>query len=144
MKISDILSAKGNKVATMRPESFVETVIHRMRLDHIGAVVISMDGKTIAGILSERDIVYGIVEHGAPLLKMTAADIMTREVTTCAPQDSIKDVMIKMTHHRIRHVPVLDGGKLAGIISIGDVVKHRLEEAELEATVLREAYIATH
>jgi len=144
MKIADILHAKGNRVATMRPESFVDTVIHRMRLDHIGAVVISADGKTIAGILSERDIVYGLVEHGAALLKMTAGDIMTREVITCMPENSIKDVMIKMTHQRIRHVPVVEGGKLAGIISIGDVVKHRLEEAELEATVLREAYIAAH
>lgn len=144
MKVQDILKAKGHKVATMRPETSIETVIHRLRLEHIGAVVISSDGSTIEGILSERDVVYGLVEHGAGLLKMTAAEIMTREVTTCAPPDGIRDVMLKMTHRRIRHVPVLDNGELAGIVSIGDVVKHRLEEAELEATVLREAYIAAH
>lgn len=144
MKVQDILKAKGYKVATMRPEAAIETVIRRLRLDHIGAVVISSDGSTIEGILSERDIVYGLVEHGAGLLKMTAADIMTHEVTTCAPQDGIRDVMAKMTHRRIRHVPVLESGGLAGIVSIGDIVKHRLEEVELEANVLREAYIAAH
>ncbi len=144
MKVEDILKGKGHRVATMRPESAIDTVIHRMRLDRIGAVVISSDGSTIEGILSERDIVHGLVEHGAALLKMTAADVMTHEVITCRLQDSIKEVMAKMTHRRIRHVPVLERGELAGIVSIGDVVKHRLEEAELEATVLREAYIATH
>jgi CBS domain-containing protein len=144
MKVEDILKAKGHRVATMRPESAIDTVIHRMRLDRIGAIVISRDGSTIEGILSERDIVYGLVEHGAGLLKMTAADVMTHEVVTCRLQDTIKDVMSKMTHSRIRHVPVLDDGELAGIVSIGDVVKYRLEEAELETTVLREAYIAAH
>jgi CBS domain-containing protein len=144
MKVEDILKAKGHRVATMRPESAIDTVIHRMRLDRIGAVVISSDGSAIDGILSERDIVYGLVEHGVALLKMTAADVMTHEVITCRLQDSIKEVMAKMTHRRIRHVPVVERGELAGIVSIGDVVKHRLEEAELEATVLREAYIAAH
>jgi CBS domain-containing protein len=144
MKVEDILKAKGHRVATMRPESAIDTVIHRMRLDRIGAIVISRDGSTIEGILSERDIVYGLVEHGAGLLKMTAADVMTHEVITCRLQDTIKDVMSKMTHSRIRHVPVLADGELAGIVSIGDVVKYRLEEAELETTVLREAYIAAH
>ncbi|HZF33074.1 MAG TPA: CBS domain-containing protein [Candidatus Angelobacter sp.] len=144
MKVEDILKAKSHRVATMRPESAIDTVIHRMRLDRIGAIVISRDGSTIEGILSERDIVYGLVEHGAGLLKMTAADVMTHEVITCRLQDTIKDVMSKMTHRRIRHVPVVEQGELAGIVSIGDVVKHRLEEAELETTVLREAYIAAH
>ena len=144
MKVEDILKAKSHRVATMRPESAIDTVIHRMRLDRIGAIVISRDGSTIEGILSERDIVYGLVEHGAGLLKMTAADVMTHEVITCRLQDTIKDVMAKMTHRRIRHVPVVEHGELAGIVSIGDVVKHRLEEAELETTVLREAYIAAH
>ena len=144
MKVEDILKSKSHRVATMRPESAIDTVIHRMRLDRIGAIVLSRDGSTIEGILSERDIVYGLVEHGAGLLKMTAADVMTHEVITCRLQDTIKDVMAKMTHRRIRHVPVVEHGELAGIVSIGDVVKHRLEEAELETTVLREAYFAAH
>jgi CBS domain-containing protein len=144
MKVQDILSEKGNRVATMRPDASVDTVVHRLRLDRIGAVVISNDGRTIEGLLSERDIVYGLVEHGAALLQKTAADIMVREVVTCRVQDALKDVMAKMTHSRVRHVPVLENGKLAGIVSIGDIVKHRLNDAELEAAVLREAYIATH
>jgi CBS domain-containing protein len=144
MKVQDILSEKGNRVATMRPDASVDTVVHRLRLDRIGAVVISTDGRTIEGILTERDIVYGLVEHGAALLAKTAADVMMREVVTCRAEDATKDVMAKMTHSRVRHVPVLENGKLAGIVSIGDIVKHRLSEAELEASVLREAYIATH
>jgi CBS domain-containing protein len=144
MKVQDILSEKGNRVATMRPDASIDTVVHRLRLDRIGAVVISTDGLTIDGILSERDIVYGLVEHGAALLQKRAADIMTHEVVTCRVEDAIKEVMAKMTHSRIRHVPVVENGRLAGIVSIGDVVKHRLSEAELEASVLREAYIATH
>lgn len=144
MKVQDIINAKGRRVATMRPESSIDTVIHRLRLERIGAVVISSDGSTIEGILSERDVVHGLVEHGAALLKMAAADIMSHEVTSCSPQDGIREVMAKMTHRRVRHVPVVEDGGLAGIVSIGDIVKHRLEEAELEATVLRDAYIAVH
>jgi CBS domain-containing protein len=144
MKVQDILSGKGNRVATMRPDASIDTVVHRLRLDRIGAVVVSTDGRTIEGILSARDIVYGLVEHGAALLAKTAADIMTHEVITCRVEDAIKDVMAKMTHSRVRHVPVLENGKLAGIVSIGDIVKHRLSDAELEAAVLREAYIAAH
>lgn len=144
MKVQDILNAKGRRVATMRPESTIETVIHRLRLERIGAIIISTDGSTIEGMLSERDIVHGLVEHGAGLLKMTAGDVMTHEVATCAAQDGIREVMAKMTHRRVRHVPVLEGHELIGIVSIGDIVKHRLDEVEMEATVLREAYIATH
>jgi CBS domain-containing protein len=144
MQVAEILRAKGNRVITMRPETPVSTVIHRFKLDRIGAVVISADGSHIDGLLSERDIVLGLIEHGAGLLQRRAADVMVREVATCAPADSIKQLMAKMTHGRIRHVPVVENGKLAGIVSIGDVVKYRLQEAELEATVLRDAYIAAH
>lgn len=144
MNVQDILSEKGSRVATMRPDASVDTVVHRLRLDRIGAVVISSDGRTIEGLLSERDIVYGLVEYGAALLQKTAADIMVREVVTCRAQDALKDVMAKMTHSRVRHVPVVENGRLTGIVSIGDIVKHRLNDAELEAAVLREAYIATH
>src|SRR5215471_18400263 len=141
MKVQDILSEKGNRVATMRPEASIDTVAHRMRMDRIGAVVISTDGRRIEGLLAERDIVYGLVEHGAALLEKTAADVMMHEVVTCRAQDALKDVMAKMTHSRVRHVPVVENGMLMGIVSIGDIVKHRMSEAELEAMVLREAYI---
>lgn len=144
MKVQDILSEKGNRVATMRPDASIDTVVHRLRMDRIGAIVISTDGRRIEGLLSERDIVYGLVEHGAALLEKTAADVMMHEVVTCRAQDALKDVMAKMTHSRVRHVPVVENGMLMGIVSIGDIVKHRLSEAELEASVLREAYIAAH
>src|SRR5262245_63509832 len=101
MKVEDILKAKGHRVATMRPESAIDTVIHRMRLERIGAVVISSDGSTIEGILSERDIVYGLVEHGGALLKMRASDVMTHEVVTCRAGDSVKEVMVKLKYEHI-------------------------------------------
>jgi CBS domain-containing protein len=144
MNVDAILKEKGRRVITMRPNSPLTTVIRRMKLEHIGAVILSDDGETIDGILSERDIVNGLAERGLDLLDCKASDIMTREVITCAPGDNIKQIMVKMTNSRIRHVPVVHNNRLAGLISIGDVVKHRLEEAELETTVLRDAYLAAH
>jgi CBS domain-containing protein len=144
MNVDALLNEKGRRVITMRPNSPLTTVIRRMKLEHIGAVILSDDGEAISGILSERDIVNGLAERGADLLDCKAADIMTHEVVTCTPQDNIKQVMIKMTTRRVRHVPVVQDGHLAGLISIGDVVKHRLQEAELETTVLRDAYLAAH
>jgi CBS domain-containing protein len=144
MKVDSILKSKGNRVVTMRPEASIATVVHRLKIERIGAVVISADGSTISGILSERDVLHGLAEHGAEVLRTKAADLMTREVVTCAPDDSIRQIMGKMTSRRIRHLPVVEDGKLCGMISIGDVVKNRVEEVELEATVLREAYIAMH
>ena len=126
----------------MRPDSSITAVIQRMKLERIGAIVISADGERIDGIVSERDIVYGLADQHGDFLALKVSDVMTREVITCTPEDQIKQVMARMTHSRIRHVPVLDGGRLRGIVSIGDVVKNRLEEVELEATVLRDAYIA--
>ena len=142
MKVASILSSKGGRVVTMRPDSSITSVIQRMKLERIGAIVISADGEKIDGIVSERDIVYGLADQHAGFLSLKVSDVMTREVITCTPEDQIKQVMARMTHSRIRHVPVVDGGRLHGIVSIGDVVKNRLEEAELEATVLRDAYIA--
>lgn len=144
MNVDAILKEKGRRVITMRPNSPLATVIRRMKLEHIGAVILSDDGATIDGILSERDIVNGLAERGVDLLECKAADIMTREVITCAPGDNIKQVMVKMTVQRIRHVPVMQDNQLAGLISIGDVVKHRLQEAEMETTILRDAYLAAH
>lgn len=144
MNVEAILKEKGRRVITMRPNSPLTTVIRRMRLEHVGAIILSDDGESIAGILSERDVVNGLAERGAGLLDCKASDIMTHEVITCAPSDNLKQVMVKMTNSRIRHVPVIDDNQLAGIISIGDVVKHRLQEVELETTVLRDAYLAAH
>ncbi len=144
MKVAEILKSKGTKVVTMRPGSTIDTVVHRMRLERIGAVIISPDGKSILGVLSERDILHALAEHGADLLRVKAEDLMTREVVTCSREDALQSVMVKMTQRRIRHLPVVEQGQLVGIVSIGDAVKSRLEEVELEASVLRDSYLATH
>jgi CBS domain-containing protein len=146
MKVKDILSHKGTGVITVRPETSLVTLIHRLALERIGALVVSEDGIHVAGIVSERDIVKLLAERGAETLEssLRVDAVMTRHVLTCTPEDSIKDVMGVMTRSRIRHLPVLEGERLVGIVSIGDVVKNRLGEVELEASVLREAYIALH
>ena len=108
------------------------------------ALIISPDGKSVIGILSERDILHALAEHGTALLALKAEDLMTREVVTCSREDTLQSVMVKMTQRRIRHLPVVEQGQLAGIVSIGDAVKSRLEEVELEANVLRDSYLATH
>jgi CBS domain-containing protein len=116
-------------------------IVWELRSKRIGALVVSQDRITVLGLISERDIVHGLTEHGPRLLGMRASQVMTKSVVTCTPEDSITNVMAQMTLHRVRHLPVVEGGKLRGIVSIGDVVKHRLGELELEANVLREAYI---
>ncbi len=138
MKVKAMLSAKGSKIITARPDATVAAAINLLKQEKIGAVVVSDDGNRIQGILSERDVVRALVDHGGDLLNMPVSDLMTRAVKTCSLDANIQDVMSEMTHSRIRHLPVLDDGKLCGIISIGDVVKNRLEELETETTVLRE------
>ncbi len=143
MKVQAMLDLKGSKVATTRPYATIATAIRLLKLERIGALVVSDDGETLGGIISERDIVRGLVDHGHELLEMQVSELMTRVVKTCTPEANIKDVMTKMTRSRVRHLPVLDGGKLCGIISIGDVVKNRLDELETETNVLRD-YIVGH
>ena len=138
MKVEAMLAAKGDKVVTARPDAAITTIVRMLKLEGIGALVISEDGEEILGIISERDVVRALVEHGGEVLKMKAADLMTRSVKTCAPEVNIRDVMAEMTRSRVRHLPVVRGGKLCGIISIGDVVKNRLEELETETSVLRD------
>ncbi|HLB81061.1 MAG TPA: CBS domain-containing protein [Dongiaceae bacterium] len=142
MKVETILKAKGGHVVTVQPNATVGTAIRRLKLERIGALVVSQNGVELQGMISERDIVLGLAEHGGGLLQLQVAELMTREVRTCTPQDSIKHVMGEMTRSRVRHLPVIEHGKLVGIVSLGDVVKNRLEEVELEASVLRDAYIA--
>ena len=144
MKVSDILGSKGNAVTTIRPEAKISTVVRRLKLEGIGAMVVSEDSVQVVGIISERDIVRGLVEDGADLLEKRVLDLMTSPVKTCTLDAKIKEIMAVMTRSRIRHLPVVEDSRLVGIISIGDVVKNRLEEVELEADVLRDAYIASH
>jgi CBS domain-containing protein len=139
MKVEAILRAKGSRVATTRPDVTIATVIHRLKVEHIGALVVSPDDRSLLGVIAERDIIRGLADHGPVLLEERADRVMSREVPTCAPQDQLTAVMAKMTRSRSRHVPVLEGGRLAGIVSIGDVLKHRMEEMQSEADVLRDA-----
>ncbi len=141
MRVEAMLAAKGDKVVTARPDAAIATVIRMLKLEGIGALVVSEDGVRILGIISERDIVRALVDHGADVLNMRVAELMTRSVKTCAPEANINDVMAEMTSSRVRHLPVVRDGELCGIISIGDVVKNRLEELETETSVLRD-YIA--
>jgi CBS domain-containing protein len=140
MKVRDILAHKGRSVVTVRPETTVATVVHRLALERIGALVVSDDGARVLGIISERDIVRMLAERGAEILAtdLHVEGIMTRHVLTCTQDDSVKELMSIMTQRRIRHLPVVEDGRMIGIVSIGDVVKNRVEEVELEANVLRE------
>ena len=138
MKVQDMLADKGDEVVTIRPDSTIATVIAILKLKRIGALVVSNDGQIVLGIISERDIVQSLASHDLEVLSQHAEALMTRHVKTCTPTDHIKDVMGKMTRSRVRHLPVVEHGRLCGIISIGDVVKNRLEELETETSVMRD------
>ena len=139
MRIADVLRNKGADVATISPEMTVMDLIAGLAELNIGAmVVIGPDG--LAGIVSERDVVRKLHERGAELLAQPVSEIMTTLVATCAPGDSLDSLSVLMTRNRVRHIPVLEAGRLAGIVSIGDVVKRRMEELEAEQEQLQ-AYI---
>jgi len=141
MKVSHILQSKGGAVAWVPADTPVAEVLTKLRDEGIGALIVSPDGKEVAGILSERDIVRALADKGADVPGMKAAELMTRKVRVCAPDDDVNGIMQLMTDHRIRHVPVVANGGLVGVVSIGDVVKVRLGELEQEADALRQ-YIA--
>lgn len=138
MTVEEILKAKGAKVVTTRPYASVKALVHMMKMNRIGAVVVSDDDVKMLGIISERDIVIGLADNGADVLAMKVGDVMTRDVLTCSLTDTVKDLMAKMTLRRVRHLPVVSDGKLRGVISIGDVVKNRLDEIAMETNVLRD------
>ena len=142
MKVAAILKIKGSNVATAPPRTSVATAARLLRDLHIGALVVSEDDVTVLGIITERDIVHGLADRGTSLLEVPVSAAMTRAPITCTPDDDIPTVMSRMTRLRVRHLPVVVGERLQGIISIGDVVKHRLDELEIEANVLREAFLA--
>jgi CBS domain-containing protein len=138
MKVADILRIKGSVVKTVAPHETALLLSGHLRAEQIGALVVSTDGNSIDGIVSERDLAYGLATHGARLPTIPISELMTKAVVVCSPEDSVTDVMKLMTQRRIRHVPVKDGDQLVGIISIGDVLKHRLGELQVEANVLRD------
>lgn len=132
MKISDVLRTKGTTVVTIAPEDTVERLLEVLDEHSIGALVVSADGEAVAGIVSERDVVRHLKRRGASVLGEPVAAIMTREVTTCRSDDDVESLAATMTERRIRHVPVVADGRLTAIVSIGDVVKHRIEALQSE------------
>ncbi len=140
MFVSDILSRKGGLVYTVTPGTSVGQISQQLSTRRIGSVLVLDVESALAGIVSERDLVRAFASHGAAAMELEARSIMTREVVTCDPDDSIDHVMQQMTRGRFRHLPVVRHGELLGLVSIGDVVKARLEEAHHETEALR-AYI---
>jgi CBS domain-containing protein len=132
MQISDVLHSKGTEVFTVRPDTLVSELIGTLVACNIGACVVSSDGRTVVGIVSERDVAIGLAAFGARVLAQPVSTIATTRVHTVSPHVGLDDVMLLMTHRRIRHVPVLVDGELAGIVSLGDIVARRLEELESE------------
>ncbi|MFC4372690.1 CBS domain-containing protein [Nocardia halotolerans] len=132
MRIAEILRNKGTTVTTVAPHTTVRALLSVLTERNIGAVVVSPDAETIAGIVSERDVVRRLDAEGAPLLDRPVADIMTVQVRTCGPDDDVSSLRDVMTEHRVRHMPVVQDNRLIGIVSIGDVVKSEITELATE------------
>lgn len=141
MMIASILREKGHAVASVGPDALVDEIVGELTTRRIGAVLV-MDGDAVVGVVSERDVVRGLAGHQGEVLALRARDIMTSPVITILPGDTVAGAMELMTGRRIRHLPVVESGRLAGLVSIGDLVKARIEEAEREALALKD-YIAT-
>ncbi|MDI4663343.1 CBS domain-containing protein [Xanthobacter autotrophicus] len=138
MTVSVILSRKGSDICTIGPDATVGDAVARLAGRRIGAIVVVDDAMSVEGIISERDVVRLIGEQGVGVLAEPLSSVMTRAVVTCTPDETIPVIMERMTRGRFRHVPVVSGDKLVGIISIGDVVKFRVEEMERESAQLRD------
>lgn len=142
MHVTTILKDKGRAVETARPDTKLMDVARKLAAKRIGAVVITDHDGVVAGIVSERDVVRALATGGIESIEWPASRVMTRDVLTCAESDTIDHLMSTMTERRFRHLPVLTDDRLAGIVSIGDVVKHHIAEVEMEATAMRD-YITT-
>lgn len=140
MRITDVLRSKGDLVVTVPPDKSVKELLDLLAEHGVGALVVSSDGEAVEGIVSERDVVRRLQSVGAELLGSPVSDIMTANVHTAGPETDVEDLMRVMTDRRFRHVPVLDDGRLVGIVSIGDVVKHRIDHLQAERDQLT-AYI---
>jgi CBS domain-containing protein len=136
-KVSEVLNKKGYAVVKARPDQTIASVVSMLTQNRIGAAPVTDESGVLIGIISERDVVRGASEHGAGVLTLAVGQLMTREVRTCSQDDTIVELMAIMTNQRIRHLPVVEAGRLIGVISIGDVVKQRLAEAQLELEELQ-------
>ena len=142
MTVNIILASKGREVVTIAPSASLASAVRLLAEKHIGAVLILGADRRVVGILSERDVVCALAERGAGALEEPVSQTMTRKVSTCNENESVFNIMERMTDGKSRHVPVVDQGQLVGIVSIGDVVKHRLNEMERESTAMHD-YILT-
>lgn len=138
MLIRQILGSKGGEVVATGPQATIAEVAGLLKAKRIGAIVVEDATGELCGIISERDLARGLADHGAALLDMQVHQLMTAEVVTCSPADGLEKLMQTMTEGRFRHLPVVEDGKLVGIISIGDVVKYRLKELEDETHMLQD------
>lgn len=141
MTVAAMLKGKGHATITARDDTLLSEICETLARKKIGAVVICDGDDRIEGIVSERDIVRVIGTQGVSALKLPVSSVMTRDVITCVVENSVNEVMAKMTQGRFRHMPVVKDSKLAGVISIGDVVKHKIAQVELEAEQMR-SYIS--
>ena len=142
MNVARILKDKGRNVTTVAPDVSLRKAVETLASARVGALVVCDRDMHVAGIISERDVVRMLAANGPSVLDQPVSLYMTKEVRTCSERDTVEFLMEEMTSHRFRHMPVVEGGRLAGIVSIGDVVKQRIAAAELEAASMRE-YIAT-
>ncbi len=144
MIIDEILRTKGRRVVTVTPDASLADAAALFDRNRIGAVVVSRDGRQLEGLLDEGDVVRAVARRGASALTQAVRTAMTADPVVCTPNDRVTRVMALMTDRRQRHLPVLVNNEIAGIVSIGDAVKARLEELELESRVLRDAWLARH
>jgi CBS domain-containing protein len=142
MRVADILKVKGSVIFTVRPNETIEAVAKKLHREGVGAMIVSSDGDKLDGIITERDVAISLAVYEKEFHTLPASALMSRSLVTCSPETSIVDVARVMTEKRLRHLPVKDGERLVGVISIGDVLKHRLEAVQLESRVLRDIAIA--
>jgi CBS domain-containing protein len=142
MNVRSILAAKGRDVVTVEPDARVVDAANLMRRVDIGALVVADARGVMLGMLTEREITRGLANCSYRLIDMRVAQIMSRTVVTCTPDDDVTTAMALMTHRRTRHIPIVDNGRLCGIVSLGDVVKSRLDDVEFEVRVLRDMHLA--
>ncbi len=141
MKVADILTTKGAVVKTIRPNDTILALAQRLAAEKVGAMVVVSFGDHIDGIVTERDIANGLAAHAHALPDLKVSDLMTRKVVTCTVEDTVADIAKIMSNRCFRHMPVVDGEKLVGLISIGDVLAHRLDALQAQSRMLRDALI---
>lgn len=143
MRVANILRRKDSGILTVHPSETAAAVAKKFSQHGVGAMVVCEDGASLDGLLTERDVISGLASYGTGVFGMPVSSLMEASVVTCAPEAKITDVARVMTERRLRHLPVKDGDRLVGIVSIGDVLKYRLDEMQLESRVLRDIAIAS-